>query len=266
MYDDVVQNVKLITVTFECPECHKVQHVPFVDMPQYEKIRFDDELVAEYIEAHLPYNTIEQLSTGHPVTIVLHSQLCGSKECKRDSIKKQKSIMLDDIKVPLLHKNIPPAESFETDFNGCPGVLYAGKVGAGKTYKAIALMKRYILSHGGVRKCSYRFINACDMFFTAQEEMNTRPKDGISILRKCIEADILVLDDIGTEKFSEWTNSHLYFVVNSRLECMRPTIITANILDRAAISTAFTERTASRLHLYNTLVVRGFDRRKESIK
>jgi DNA replication protein DnaC len=51
-----------------------------------------------------------------------------------------------------------------------------------------------------------------------------------SILQNVIQADVLVLDDLGAEKSSEWTLSMLYHVINERYNTQSTTIITTNLL------------------------------------
>ena len=48
------------------------------------------------------------------------------------------------------------------------------------------------------------------------------------ILDRLITADVLVLDDLGTEKPTDWVREQLFLVINSRYEECRPMIITSN--------------------------------------
>jgi DNA replication protein DnaC len=50
-----------------------------------------------------------------------------------------------------------------------------------------------------------------------------------SILQDVIRTDVLVLDDLGAEKSSDWTLSMLYHVINERYNERRTTIITSNL-------------------------------------
>ena len=50
-------------------------------------------------------------------------------------------------------------------------------------------------------------------------------------LDACKEADLLILDDLGTEYISQLTISVLYELINTRMLCHRPTIYTSNIVD-----------------------------------
>ena len=53
------------------------------------------------------------------------------------------------------------------------------------------------------------------------------------MLRPVMEADLLVLDDLGAEKTSEWVEETLNLIVNSRYSERRPTIFTSNYDDNA---------------------------------
>ena len=52
------------------------------------------------------------------------------------------------------------------------------------------------------------------------------------MLRPVIEADVLVLDDLGAEKTSEWVEETLNLIVNSRYSEKRLTFFTSNYEDR----------------------------------
>ena len=46
-----------------------------------------------------------------------------------------------------------------------------------------------------------------------------------------LEADLLVLDDLGAEKTSEWVQETLGLVINTRYNARRATIFTSNLVD-----------------------------------
>ena len=66
-------------------------------------------------------------------------------------------------------------------------------------------------------------------------------------LNACKEADLLILDDLGTEFMTQLTVSVLYELVNTRMLCRRPTIYTTNIVDQAVFEARYTEKVASRM-------------------
>ena len=53
-----------------------------------------------------------------------------------------------------------------------------------------------------------------------------RGADGI--VDRLILADVLILDDLGTEKVTDWSREQLFLIINGRYEDCRPTVITSN--------------------------------------
>src|SRR6185369_11895426 len=58
----------------------------------------------------------------------------------------------------------------------------------------------------------------------------------LQVLAPVVEADVLVLDDLGAWKMTDWMNDTLFYILNSRYLAKRPTLITTNFqdVDRAA--------------------------------
>jgi len=72
-------------------------------------------------------------------------------------------------------------------------------------------------------------------------------------------APMLVLDDLGAEKVTDWSLSTLYVIVNRRIDALKPTVVTSNLdLDKLA---AFDPRLASRLGGFCRVKLAGRDRR-----
>jgi DNA replication protein DnaC len=77
-----------------------------------------------------------------------------------------------------------------------------------------------------------------------------------------MSVELLLIDDLGTERANEWTGERLYAVVNRRWLADLPTIATSN-LEPEQLEEALGERTYSRL-VGGALVLRiaGQDRRR----
>jgi DNA replication protein DnaC len=260
--NDIRYSLQNLFLHFKCEECKEDTTQPFLKSNFYIQNEADIDSIEEYVEAHLSFDEIDLLCSGTDITIELPSLLCSNKQCKRNSLQKRKNMIINSINVPALYKDVSPIKSAIAEFAGKPGVFYIGKVGSGKTYSSIALLKKLIMDKGGPTKCTYKFINASTLFFMYQEEIDKHDRDENSILRQCMNVDFLVLDDLGTEKSSISKTSQLYMIINDRLENLKLTIVTSNFTNVDQIQSGFSERIASRFSLYKVREVLGNDRRK----
>ena len=110
-------------------------------------------------------------------------------------------------------------------------VLLTGPGGRGKTYQAALLMRL------AVRRCgefevpqSFRFQWHSEVALIERLRSLQRV-DGAAndLISKLINADVLVLDDYGAEKATEWVRARLYHVLNARYEAGRAVVVTTNL-------------------------------------
>ena len=108
------------------------------------------------------------------------------------------------------------------------GLLYYGENGVGKTHLAVALMKEAIRRKGA----RAMFFETRELLKTVRDTYNNQVDETeLDVLRPVLEADLLVLDDIGAEKKSEWVEETLGLIVNTRYSERRVTIFTTNLRD-----------------------------------
>lgn len=108
------------------------------------------------------------------------------------------------------------------------GVFIHGVVGSGKTFLAckvmLAFMKENYVTRNGFK--SYLFCNVPDLL----QRLKAGIKDNLetSIVEELTHVDLLIFDDIGVGKESEWFHNILYLIINHRYAEMKPTIFTSN--------------------------------------
>lgn len=99
------------------------------------------------------------------------------------------------------------------------GIILTGSVGVGKTHLAASIANQLIR-----QRVAVFFVNVPDAYDRIRDEMGMKDFTK-STMKTC---DLLILDDLGKEKQTEWTNQVLYEVVNTRYENRKPIIVTTN--------------------------------------
>ena len=147
-------------------------------------------------------------------------------------------------------------------------VLYiTGPTGTGKTHLAWGLIRQYIAhTHGVFRRPDK--IPACKGWTVTElgneikTEWNAREIEGPSTLDKACRTTLLLLDDVGAERQTDWNLEQMDLVVNSRYNNLLPTIVTTNVPPKG-LAERLGDRVASRVAENATIIaLTGDDRRR----
>jgi DNA replication protein DnaC len=119
-------------------------------------------------------------------------------------------------------------------------LVLTGSVGTGKTHQALGALRQVATSGRRVR---FEHGTAADFY------ASLRPRDkhdSEAVMARWRSADVILLDDLGAAKLTEWAEEQTYRLVNHRYEGDRPMIITTN-LPGERFSEVLGDRIASRL-------------------
>jgi DNA replication protein DnaC len=147
------------------------------------------------------------------------------------------------------------------------GLLFLGTCGVGKTHLAVAIL-RQVISEKGDAGLFYDFR---DLLREIQASWNSISQTSeLEVLRPVLEAKVLVLDELGANKPTEWVRDTIAHIINCRYNDKKITIFTSNYLDapekqgEEALADRIGVRLRSRLYeMCREIEVRGMDFRKE---
>jgi DNA replication protein DnaC len=105
------------------------------------------------------------------------------------------------------------------------GLLLVGDVGIGKTHLAVAIAQVLILEKGvPCLFCDYR-----ELLKRIQESYNPAvATTELQILTPVFEAEVLILDELGAQKPTDWVWDTVALILNTRYNDKRTTLITTN--------------------------------------
>ena len=130
------------------------------------------------------------------------------------------------------------------------GAFFHGGIGTGKTHLACGLMRFWyeeprLGAFVPERPCPL-FISSVELFLELKETFDRRDVGESDVLFQYSENPFLVIDDVGSEKVSEWSRQMFYALINRRYMNLKQTVITSN-LTLEEISSKIDDRISSRI-------------------
>lgn len=141
-----------------------------------------------------------------------------------------------------LNAHLDDAPEAVKGWDGEGSLMLHGPYGSGKTSLAIGCLLELIHEHerGGLFITTAALLDRIKATFDKGSDADKR------ILTRVEECTVLVLDDLGAERMTEWVEERLYALINARYNAERATIITTN-LKPSELADHIGERTAWRV-------------------
>jgi len=108
------------------------------------------------------------------------------------------------------------------------GLLFQGPPGLGKTHLAVGILHRLIET----QSVSCFFCNLAGELQRIRDSMGA--DKSLNLPRLVYDAEVLLLDDFGIQKWSSWVQDQLSNIISTRYDCGRATIVTTNLTDKAS--------------------------------
>jgi DNA replication protein DnaC len=106
------------------------------------------------------------------------------------------------------------------------GLMLIGSIGVGKTHLAVGIIKELVLSKG----IACLFYDYRELLKQIQNSYNDSVKaTELDVLRPVFDTEVLVLDELGAVKPTEWVWDTVSLILNTRYNAKRTTIITTNL-------------------------------------
>lgn len=106
------------------------------------------------------------------------------------------------------------------------GLLFQGPPGLGKTHLSVGIIRKLI----ELKSVSCFFCNFAAELQKIRDSMSTSKT--LVLPRHVFDAEVLVLDDFGVQRWSSWVQDQMSNVLSNRYDNGKATIITTNLLDK----------------------------------
>lgn len=167
----------------------------------------------------------------------------GHKECE-EKIRRYKKIGIDRLFWNLskfkVEKGNKAAFEATIDFidNKGKGIFFFGGAGTGKTHLAIKIAQETTLET--------KFIKMPKLLLDLRSNFNSSTAKNKRIIEDLSSVGLLIIDDLGAEKMSDWVAETIYLLIDERYGNIKPTIITSNF-DLQELSRRVGDRVCSRI-------------------
>ena len=166
-------------------------------------------------------------------------------QCQQTAVRDHK---IGAARVPKRYQHCS-LESYDTDFRGADlsmraahltarrfveaypvetegkGLLITGSIGVGKTHLAVGLLLALVEEKGA----QALFYDYRELLKQIQHSYNpTVNSTELDVLKPVFEAEVLVLDELGAQKPTDWVWDTVALILNTRYNDKRTTIITTN--------------------------------------
>ena len=156
-----------------------------------------------------------------------------------------------ELNIKAFNECLAYVRNLEENLKQGKGLFITGNVGAGKTH-LIAAMIDWIARMTKRRKNQVWiiFTTSVDMLARIKYSFDRKFKENETteeVMDRLENCSLLIIDDLGSEKTTDWANELFYKIIDYRYSNLKPIIITTNLTDQE-LKEKISERLVSRIH------------------
>jgi len=134
------------------------------------------------------------------------------------------------------------------------GLFLFGPAGTGKTHLAVKIAQELE---------DTRFVKIPKLLLSLKANFDGQGYENEQIIERLSKTPILILDDLGAEKASEWVAETLYILIDDRYGNMKPTVFTSNY-SPSELAERLGDRIVSRImEMCRVIEIKTSDKRKD---
>ncbi len=200
-HGDFISKCYLLAIWTKCPTCSKLKHEQQERDNAIAEIRAKTaRLNAKINNAGIPQRFVNKMLSNYVIDTNNEKQRAIFAFCT--------DYALDFEKVKTTGKSF----------------MLLGSVGTGKTHLSIGIALEIIK-----RGHSAIFTSASKMFRNVKETYRNQGKSEKEVLSVFTECDLLIIDEVGVQRGTDYEKDIMFDVINERYENLRPTIILSNL-------------------------------------
>ena len=209
---------EIATINKICMECKGLEGCPY-DIPGVKKIAKVENGIIKFMYIDCPYKDKDDKEKLYLNNVTAYKMNKEIREASFKNVYKDDSSRLDVIKY---------LKKFYDDYKKgekTKGLYLYGNFGCGKTYLISALFNE--LAKKGIESAIIYFP---ELLRSLKASFNDYDSDYDDLFDVIKDADLLLLDDIGAEKISDWARDEVLGVIlQYRMEQNLPTFFTSNL-------------------------------------
>ena len=227
---------------YSCRECRDTGYVGDKKCRCFKKLESDLINAQSGLPGFRAVKDLEHLSTS------VYDDTAPMQDLPRGAKKLTQRAYMEETVIPLVKKFV---DGFEKP--SCANLFLTGPAGTGKTFLSAAVAGSLI-----ARQHTVIYVSTVDLFdmYRKAAVLGQAGEEVLSRIEKTEEAELLIIDDLGTENISDFSISRFFALISRRLSEGKSTIISSN-MGLNEVSNAYRERITSRIK-GNYLVIKFF--------